>query len=60
MLGVVLSVPLNFHFSGSTFGPFVVEPSWVRLFDAVHVAAAIVALGVLVASTLGSRRASMA
>ena len=42
-LALVLWIPLNFHFAGSTLGPWIVRPLWVRLFDGAHVGAAVLA-----------------
>jgi hypothetical protein len=47
VLALVLWIPLNLHFAGSTLGPWVVRPSWVRLFDGAHVGVAILAVTVL-------------
>ena len=54
---VVLWVPLQFHYVYSTFGPLLVEPSWVVLFNAAHSAVFVVTLMVLTAGTLALRSA---
>lgn len=55
VLALVLWIPLNLHFAGSTLGPWVVRPSWVRLFDGAHVGVAILAVTVLATAAVLTR-----
>ena len=57
---VVLWVPLQFHYGYSTFGPLVVMPSWVRLYNAAHAAVFCVTLIVLVSAALRRARPGLA
>jgi glycosyl transferase family 87 len=56
-LALILWIPLNFHFAGSTVGPWSVRQLWVRLFDGAHVGAAVLAVTVLVTGAVLTRRA---
>ena len=55
VLAMVLWIPLNFHFAGSTLGPWVVRQPWVRLFDGAHVGVAILAVTVLTTAAAQTR-----
>ena len=47
---IVLWIPLQFHYVGSTFGPLLVMPSWVTLFNVAHAAVFVLTLIVLIAA----------
>jgi hypothetical protein len=55
VLALVLWIPLNFHFAGSTLGPWIVRQPWVRLFDGAHVGAAVLAGTVLATAAVLTR-----
>jgi hypothetical protein len=54
-LAAILWIPLHFHFAGSTVGPWLVQRSWVRLFDAAHVTATLLTLCILAAGAIATR-----
>lgn len=53
---IVLWIPLQFHYVGSTFGPLEVQPSWGVLFNVTHAAVFILTLILLIAGAVVSRR----
>jgi len=55
VLAMVLWIPLNFHFAGSTLGPWVVRQPWVRLFDGAHIGVAILTVTVLAIAAVLTR-----
>ena len=55
VLAMVLWIPLNFHFAGSTLGPLVARQPWVRLFDGAHIGVAILTVTVLAIAAVLTR-----
>lgn len=55
LMALVLWIPLQFHFAGSTLGPLTVGPELVGLFNAAHVAVSLLALLVLSTGAVAGR-----
>ena len=55
---IVLWIPIQFHYVGSTFGPLHVVPAWVTLFNAAHAAVFFLMLIVLIAAGATARRSN--